>query len=76
MDLTNYQRDRNTVGGKYYHHLAQEQVEKRQRTKRRRPSKLTPAIVACVDAKLRLGWSPKKIIGWLKYHQTGLPQIS
>lgn len=70
------ERKRNTVDGKYYYHLAQVLVEKRRREKRRRQSKLTPEIVAFVDEKLRLGWSPQQISGWMKYRQSKLPTIS
>lgn len=70
------ERRRNMIDGKYYYHQAQEQAEKRQRTKRRRPSKMTPAIIACVEEKLRLGWSPQQISGWLKYRQTKLVPVS
>jgi IS30 family transposase len=70
------ERRRNKVDGKYYYHLAQEYAEKRQRERRRRPSKLTAAVIAFVEEKLRLGWSPEQIGGWLKYRQTELTSVS
>ena len=46
---------RNKMDGKYYYHLAQACAEKRQRERRRRPSKMTPVMVAFAGEKLRLG---------------------
>jgi len=70
------ERRRNKVNGKYYYHQAQACAEKRQRERKRRPSKLTPAMVAFIEEKLRLGWSPEQIGGWLKYRQTELASVS
>jgi len=70
------ERRRNMVDGKYYYHLAQECAEKRHRERRRRPSKMTPVMVAFVEEKLRLGWSPQQIGGWLKHRQTELAPVS
>ena len=70
------ERRRNKVEGKYYYHLAQACAEKRQRERRRRPSKMTPVMAAFLEEKLRLGWSPEQIGGWLKHRQTELPPIS
>jgi Helix-turn-helix domain len=55
------ERQRNKVDGKYYYHQAQACAEKRQRERKRRPSKLTAAMVAFIEEKLRLGWSPQQI---------------
>lgn len=70
------ERRRNRVDGKYYYHLAQACAEKRQRERRRRPSKMTPAMTVFVEEKLRLGWSPQQIGGWLKHRQTELASVS
>jgi IS30 family transposase len=70
------ERRRNKVEGKYYYHLAQACAEKRQRDRRRMPSKMTPAMVAFIEEKLRLGWSPEQIGGWLKHRQTALVPVS
>jgi transposase, IS30 family len=70
------ERQRNKVEGKYYYHLAQACAEKRQRERRRRPSKMTPAMVSFIEEKLRLGWSPEQIGGWLKHRQTALACVS
>ncbi len=43
------ERRRNKVDGKYYYHQAQACAEKRQRGRRRRAAKLTPAVVAFVE---------------------------
>jgi IS30 family transposase len=56
--------------------MAQDCAEKRQRERRRRPSKMTPAMIAFVEEKLHLGWSPQQIGGWLKHRQTELVPIS
>ncbi len=69
------ERRRNTVGGKYYYHLAQGLAEKRLRERRWRKSKMTPVIIAFVEEKLKLGWSPQQISGWMKYRQSELPTI-
>jgi transposase, IS30 family len=70
------ERRRNRVDGRYYYHLAQDCAEKRQRERKRRPSKLTPAMVAFVEEKLRRGWSPEQIGRWLKHRQTELMSVS
>jgi IS30 family transposase len=70
------ERRRNKVEGKYYYHLAQACAEKRQRERRRRPSKMTPTMVAFIEEKLRFGWSPEQIGGWLKHRQTELVPVS
>lgn len=70
------ERRRNKVDGKYYYHQAQACAEKRQRDRRRRPSKMTPAMVAFIEEKLHLGWSPEQIGGWLKHRQTFLTPVS
>jgi IS30 family transposase len=70
------ERRRNKVDGKYYYHLAQARAEKRQRERRRRPSKMTPAMIVFVEEKLRIGWSPQQIGGWLKHRQTELSPVS
>ena len=70
------ERRRNKVDGKYYYHQAQACAERRQRERRRRAAKLTPAVVAFVEEKLRIGWSPEQIGGWLKHRQTELASVS
>jgi transposase, IS30 family len=70
------ERRRNKVDGMYYYHQAQACAERRQRERRRRAAKLTPAVVAFVEEKLRLGWSPEQIGGWLKHRQTELASVS
>jgi IS30 family transposase len=37
---------------------------------------MTPAMIAFVEEKLHLGWSPQQIGGWLKHRQTELVPIS
>jgi len=70
------ERRRNMADGKYYYQLAQECAEKRHRERRRRRSKMTPVMVAFVEEKLCLGWSPQQIGGWLKHRQTELAPVS
>ena len=70
------ERQRNKVDGKYYYHQAQACAEKRQRERKRRPSKLTAAMVAFIEEKLRLGWSPQQIGRWLKHRQAELASVS
>ncbi|SFS08659.1 hypothetical protein SAMN05421771_1517 [Granulicella pectinivorans] len=48
--------------------------EKRHRKRRRRPSKMTPSMMAFVEEKLRLGWSPQQIGGDSKTARPSLPQ--
>lgn len=70
------ERRRNTVDGKYYHHLAQGLADKRLRASRWRKSKVTPEIIAFVEEKLRLGWSPQQISGWMKHRQSNRPSAT
>lgn len=70
------ERKRNTVDGNYYHHLAQKQAVERQKKKRRRQTGMTCEVIALVEEKLRTGWSPQQISGWLKYRQKDIPFIS
>jgi IS30 family transposase len=58
------ERRRNKVDGMYYYHQAQACAERRQRERRRRAAKLTPAVVAFVEEKLRVGdWELDTIVG-------------
>jgi IS30 family transposase len=65
-------------GGKtgYYYHWAQAKAEDRQRKRDSRPRKMTADVVAFLEAKLREGWSPQQISGWLRYRQERLPTLS
>ena len=67
---------RNSGKTGYYYHWAQAQAEDRQRKRRSRPRKMTAAVVAFIEGKLKEGWSPQQISGWLKYRQNELPVVS
>jgi len=67
---------RNSGKTGYYYHWAQAQAEDRQRKRRSHPRKMTAAVVAFIEGKLRQGWSPQQISGWLKHRQNELPCIS
>jgi IS30 family transposase len=60
---------RNSGKTGYYYHWAQAQAEDRQRKRRSRPRKMTAAVVAFIEGKLKEGWSPQQISGWLKHRQ-------
>jgi transposase, IS30 family len=67
---------RNRSADGYYYHLAQERAEKRLRARRKRCRKMTPEFIAFIEMKLRLGWSPQQISGWLKFRQDEQPNVS
>lgn len=73
------EKRRNTANGpagkRYYYHLAQELAEKRQKERGRR-SRMTTALAKFIELKIKAGWSPQQISGWLKYRQNKLPAIS
>lgn len=74
------EKRRNTTSGpagkRYYYHLAQELAEKRQKERGRRRSRMTTALAKFIELKIKVGWSPQQISGWLKYRQDKLPAIS
>lgn len=67
-------RNGGTTG--YYYHWAQSKAEERQRQRRCHPRKMTPKLIAFIEAKIKEGWSPQQISGWLKHRQSELPTIS
>jgi len=62
-----WERRRNKVGSKYYHHQAQACADRRQRERRQRPSKLTPAVVAFVEEKSCVGDWEEQQVASLRY---------
>lgn len=67
---------RNSMSTGYYIHCAQEKADERQQRRRCFPRKMTPKLVAFIEAKLKQGWSPQQISGWLKHRQNKLPAVS
>jgi len=55
---------RNTGSRGYRHKQAQTMTEQR-RSEAVKVTKMTPAMIATVEAKLRVEWSPEQISGWL-----------
>jgi IS30 family transposase len=55
---------RNTGARGYRHKQAQEKSDRR-RAEAVQPSKMTPEIIAVIESKLCLDWSPEQISGWL-----------
>lgn len=67
---------RNSMSTGYYLHCAQNKAEERQQRRRCFPRKMTPKLVAFIEGKLKQGWSPQQISGWLKHRQDKLPAVS
>jgi IS30 family transposase len=57
---------RNTGKRGYRHKQADENAKRRRNKTCQTKKKLTPAMVAIIEEKLRLQWSPVQISGWLK----------
>lgn len=55
---------RNTGDRGYRHKQAQERSVQRRR-KACKPSKMTPEMIAVIESKLRIKWSPEQVSGWL-----------
>ncbi len=55
---------RNTGARGYRHRQAQDRTNQR-RAEAVRPSKMTPSMIAAIESKLRVEWSPEQITGWL-----------
>jgi IS30 family transposase len=55
---------RNTGDRGYRHKQAQAKTDRR-RANAVKPSKMTPRMLAVIESKLRLEWSPEQISGWL-----------
>lgn len=55
---------RNTGDRGYRHKQAQERSVQR-RKKACKPSKMTPEMIAIIESKLRIEWSPEQVSGWL-----------
>jgi transposase, IS30 family len=55
---------RNTGQKGYRHKQAQEKARQR-RSEAARPTKMTPGMLAVIESKLRIEWSPEQIAGWL-----------
>src|SRR5690554_3003687 len=62
--------------GHYYHTAAQLLAEDRQERRDKRPWKMTPPLLAFIEARLLEDWSPQQISGWLRYRQRELPTLS
>jgi IS30 family transposase len=67
---------RNSGETGYYYHWAQSKADERQRRRRCHPRKMTAKVIAFIEAKMREGWSPQQISGWLKHRQDKLPTVS
>ncbi|MDP0563054.1 MAG: hypothetical protein QS721_12315 [Candidatus Endonucleobacter sp. (ex Gigantidas childressi)] len=55
---------RNTGERGYRHRQAQGRTDRR-RTESARASRMTPKMIAVIESKLRVEWSPEQISGWL-----------
>jgi len=62
---------RNTGERGYRHRQAQDRTNRR-RAESARPSKMTPKMIAVIESKLRVEWSPEQISGWLLSDQERL----
>jgi IS30 family transposase len=62
---------RNTGERGYRHRQAQDRTNRR-RAEAARPSKMTPNMIAVIESKLRVEWSPEQISGWLLSDQKQL----
>ena len=62
---------RNTGDRGYRHKQAQEKSSQR-RKEACKPSKMTLEMIAIIESKLRLEWSPEQVSGWLLYEQEEL----
>lgn len=68
--------ERNTCGSGYHMNAAQGKADTRKRLTRKEPRKMTPEAVRFIEDKLKEGWSPQQISGWLKRRQDRLPAVS
>ncbi|MDP0588722.1 MAG: helix-turn-helix domain-containing protein [Candidatus Endonucleobacter bathymodioli] len=57
---------RNTGDRSYRHKQAQTKAIQRRQTAVK-PTKMTPAMIIVIEAKLRIEWSPEQVSGWLLY---------
>ena len=57
---------RNTGQRGYRYQQAQEKASERKKYSAKNNLKMTPELIATIDVKLRLQWSPDQISGWLK----------
>ncbi|MDP0588718.1 MAG: helix-turn-helix domain-containing protein [Candidatus Endonucleobacter bathymodioli] len=55
----------------YRHKQAQAKAIQRRHTAVK-PTKMTPAMIIVIEAKLRIEWSPEQVSGWLLYDQEKL----
>ncbi|MDP0561323.1 MAG: helix-turn-helix domain-containing protein [Candidatus Endonucleobacter sp. (ex Gigantidas childressi)] len=62
---------RNTGERGYRHRQAQGRTDRR-RTESARASRMTPKMIAVIESKLRVEWSPEQILGWLLNDQERL----
>jgi IS30 family transposase len=59
---------RNAGARGYRHKQAQERTEQR-RAEASEPTKMTLDMIAVIESKLRVEWSPEQVSGWLLYDQ-------
>ena len=50
----------------YKHQQAHEKASERKKFSAKNNLKMTPELIATIDNKLRLQWSPEQISGWLR----------
>lgn len=62
---------RNTGARGYRYQQAQEKMERRRRAATKR-TKMTPEMIAVIESKVRVEWSPEQISGWLLEDQDRL----
>jgi transposase, IS30 family len=62
---------RNTGDRGYRHKQAQDKTEQRRKSAVK-PTKMTPKMIATIESKLRIEWSPEQISGWLLEEQEQL----
>src|ERR1700743_252428 len=59
----------------YYYHWAQSRAEERQAARDSQVRKMKGALLAFVEERLRVDWSPQQISGWLHHRQKELPTV-
>lgn len=63
--------DRNKDDSGYHYNPAHAKALDRRSRASNRAKKMTPELIAVIEEKLRLQWSPEQISGWMKKHGKG-----
>ena len=56
---------KDAVTGKRYRYKQVQEKSMRRRKEACKPSKMTPEMIAAIEPKLRIQWSPEQVSGWL-----------